>query len=112
MENTTISPNIKFKSSYNDITKDINISPIINSSKDLSNECQKINTVDLKRCNHPECNKKLKLTDIKCRCGFKFCAEHRYSDIHNCTFDYKNMGKIELTKQNPIVNFSKLEKLT
>lgn len=63
------------------------------------------------RCNHPECNKKLKLTDIKCRCGLKFCPIHRYSDKHNCTFDYKNMGKNQLIKENPIVNFAKIEKL-
>lgn len=81
-----------------------------------TNENTKINEIsnknNLNKCNYPDCNKKLKLTDIKCRCGFKFCALHRYSDKHNCTFDYKNMGEIELTKQNPVVNFSKFEKIT
>lgn len=96
---------------------------IINSSY-ININTDKINKTDEKteikeisdknnsnQCNHPDCKKKLKLTDIMCRCGLKFCALHRYSDKHNCTFDYKNMGKIELTKQNPIVNFSKLEKI-
>ena len=88
----------------------------IEIEKEKTNENTEINEISnknyLNRCNYPDCNKKLKLTDIKCRCGFKFCALHRYSDKHNCGFDYKNMGKIELTKQNPVVNFSKFEKIS
>jgi len=63
------------------------------------------------KCNYYDCNKKLKLTDIKCRCGFKFCAIHRYSDKHNCTFNYKDMAKNQLIKQNPVINFQKIQQL-
>ena len=64
---------------------------------------------DPKRCG--KCNKKLKLTDIKCRCDKYFCAAHRYSDLHDCSFDYKNHGKEILEKQNPAVISQKVDKL-
>tara|TARA_Y100000996_G_C22416523_1_gene599550 strand:+ start:73 stop:267 length:195 start_codon:yes stop_codon:yes gene_type:complete len=35
------------------------------------------------------CKKKLKLTDMKCRCGYKFCSSHRLPEQHNCTYDFK-----------------------
>jgi len=43
-----------------------------------------------KRCNHPECKKKLTLTDMACRCRKCFCAKHRLPEQHNCTFDFKS----------------------
>ncbi len=57
-----------------------------------------------------KCNKKLKLTDIKCRCNKYFCSTHRYSDTHDCSFDYKNLGKILLTKENPCIVSKKIDK--
>lgn len=101
--------NFIINSNYSNIDVNTDIIEKTNENTKINEISNKIN---LNKCNYPDCNKKLKLTDIKCRCGFKFCASHRYSDKHNCTFDYKNMGKIELTKQNPIVKFSKLEKIT
>lgn len=68
-----------------------------------------MNSYNSKHCGY--CNKKLKLTDITCRCGIRFCPEHRYSDKHLCTFDYKEFGKNILLKENPIINSSKLEKI-
>jgi hypothetical protein len=35
------------------------------------------------------CKKKLGLTGFTCRCGGLFCSIHRYSDKHQCDFDYK-----------------------
>merc|ERR1719237_837900 len=32
--------------------------------------------------------KKLGLTGFTCRCGGLFCSIHRYSDKHQCDFDY------------------------
>merc|ERR1711936_1425680 len=32
--------------------------------------------------------KKVGLTGFTCRCGGLFCSIHRYSDKHDCTFDY------------------------
>ena len=46
------------------------------------------------------CNKKYGLIPFKCRCGGKFCAEHRYSFMHFCDFDYTSFerNKIHLPK--------------
>lgn len=46
-----------------------------------------------------------------CRCGKKFCSEHRYAELHNCCFDYKKQGRLELLRNNPIVRAEKLEKI-
>ncbi|KAL5040008.1 hypothetical protein RTP6_007088 [Batrachochytrium dendrobatidis] len=55
------------------------------------------------------CNKKLgAASSIKCRCGAVFCAVHRYSDRHNCSFNYKEAGKASLIRDNPIVKKDKL----
>ena len=64
---------------------------------------------DPNRC--AKCNKKLKLSAIKCRCDKYFCAVHLYSDLHDCSFDYKNHGKKILEKQNPTVISQKMDKL-
>jgi len=60
------------------------------------------------RCSHSECNTKLKLSDIVCRCGEQFCNVHRYSDKHNCSYDYKQLGKQQLIKNNPKVIANKI----
>ena len=49
------------------------------------------------------CNKKIGLLGFKCKCEFVFCAEHRYSDKHECAFDYKAQGKELLTRANPVI---------
>jgi len=49
------------------------------------------------------CNTKIGLTGFQCKCEYYFCAKHRYSDMHVCTFDYKAQGKQLLTKANPTV---------
>ena len=56
------------------------------------------------------CSKKVGLTGFKCRCGFTFCSGHRYADAHACTFDYKAAAATLLTKANPLVTASKVQK--
>ncbi|XP_055337573.1 uncharacterized protein LOC129587726 [Paramacrobiotus metropolitanus] len=58
-----------------------------------------------------ECNKKVGLTGFECRCGGTFCPVHRYSDMHKCSFDYKQMGADEIRKNNPAVRGEKVQKL-
>lgn len=65
--------------------------------------------VDTTRC--WSCNKKVGLLGFKCRCEYVFCSTHRYSDKHECNFDYKSMNKAALEKANPVVKGSKLEKI-
>ena len=50
-----------------------------------------------KRCAFDGCNKKLKLTDMKCVCCKTFCLEHRLPESHNCAYDFKEK-KIVLEK--------------
>ena len=57
------------------------------------------------------CTKRTGLTGFKCRCGATFCSTHRYADAHNCQFDYKAAAAAQLTKANPAVVASKLDKL-
>lgn len=63
------------------------------------------------RCGAAGCRAKLGLMGWDCRCGLKFCSEHRYSDQHNCAFDYQSQGKAELAKSNPKVVAAKIEKI-
>jgi hypothetical protein len=56
------------------------------------------------------CRKRVGLTGFKCRCGHIYCALHRYSDKHNCTFDYKAAGQEAIAKANPLVVADKVVK--
>jgi len=49
-----------------------------------------------KRCNHPECKKKVVL-DVQCKCTKVFCPEHRFPEHHGCSFDFKTEGKNTLS---------------
>jgi predicted nucleic acid binding AN1-type Zn finger protein len=57
------------------------------------------------------CKKKVGLTGFTCRCGGLFCSIHRYSDKHECTFDYKELGAEEIRKSNPVVVACKVQKI-
>lgn len=62
-----------------------------------------------KRCG--ACNKRVGLTGFDCRCGNVFCATHRYSDKHECQFDYRGAGRDAIAKANPVVKAEKLDKI-
>lgn len=57
------------------------------------------------------CKKKTGLTGFECRCGYVFCAKHRYGEEHGCTFDYKALARTHLTADNQRVVAEKLERL-
>jgi len=57
------------------------------------------------------CKKKLGLTGFSCRCGGLFCGIHRYTDKHECNFDYKAMGEKEISEANPVIVAQKLNKI-
>ena len=42
----------------------------------------------INRCNAKDCKKKLKLSDMECRCTKRFCIVHRLPETHECTFDH------------------------
>ncbi|MCO5563400.1 hypothetical protein L7F22_017041 [Adiantum nelumboides] len=57
------------------------------------------------------CRKRVGLTGFKCRCGDVFCSSHRYSDQHQCPFEYKAMARQAIAAHNPVVNADKVTKL-
>jgi len=57
------------------------------------------------------CRKKVGLTGFECRCAGLFCSVHRYSDEHNCTFDYREHGAQEIRRNNPVVVGEKIQKI-
>jgi len=63
------------------------------------------------RCNMEGCRKKIGLTGFECRCGSVFCSIHRYSDAHECTFDYKALARDQLNAANPVISPAKMDKI-
>ncbi|XP_062512006.1 AN1-type zinc finger protein 6-like [Corticium candelabrum] len=68
-------------------------------------------TKKLKRNRCFTCKKKVGLTGFECRCGNLFCSLHRYSDKHQCTYDYAADARADLVKKNPVVVASKIQKI-
>jgi len=46
-----------------------------------------------------------------CRCGGHFCGMHRYSDMHQCAFNYHALAQSEIRKHNPVVAAEKVKKI-
>lgn len=62
------------------------------------------------RCAH--CNKKLGIIMVmKCHCNKYFCSQHRYKEVHNCSYNYKLEGKKKLERENPQCVTQKLPKI-
>ncbi|XP_030443905.1 zinc finger A20 and AN1 domain-containing stress-associated protein 3 [Syzygium oleosum] len=57
------------------------------------------------------CRRRVGLTGFKCRCGMNFCGSHRYPEQHDCGFDYKGLGREQISKANPLVKAEKLDKI-
>ncbi|RWS14810.1 AN1-type zinc finger protein 4-like protein [Dinothrombium tinctorium] len=58
------------------------------------------------------CKKRLGLASrYKCRCGSLFCPSHRYSEAHDCSYDYRSEGKQILQLNNPLIRATKLPKI-
>uniref|UniRef100_A0ACD5Y872 Uncharacterized protein n=1 Tax=Avena sativa TaxID=4498 RepID=A0ACD5Y872_AVESA len=58
------------------------------------------------RCS--SCRKRVGLTGFRCRCDQTFCGEHRYSDRHACTYDYKAAARDAIARDNPVVRAPKI----
>ncbi|XP_043691993.1 zinc finger A20 and AN1 domain-containing stress-associated protein 5-like [Telopea speciosissima] len=61
---------------------------------------------ELNRCSG--CRRKVGLTGFRCRCGDLFCSDHRYSDRHVCSYDYKAAGREAIARENPVVKAAKI----
>uniref|UniRef100_A0A8C4QXI3 Zinc finger, AN1-type domain 5a n=1 Tax=Eptatretus burgeri TaxID=7764 RepID=A0A8C4QXI3_EPTBU len=75
---------------------------------DVAEQSEKIKS-RANRCSM--CRKKVGLTGFKCRCGQLFCSVHRYSDEHNCTFDYRSAAADKIRRENPVVAGQKIQKI-
>ncbi|XP_034230375.1 uncharacterized protein LOC117639087 isoform X2 [Thrips palmi] len=67
-----------------------------------------------KKSNHRccQCRKKLTISNkYMCRCQKLFCSTHRYSEAHNCNYDYKEEGRKVLLQENPQVMAEKIVKM-
>ncbi|KAG6395048.1 hypothetical protein SASPL_145639 [Salvia splendens] len=82
------------------------------TSRDLKKEAS-VAAVPMKRevnrCSG--CRRKVGLTGFRCRCGELFCADHRYSDRHDCSYDYKSAGREAIARENPVVKAAKIVKI-
>ncbi|XP_037413491.1 zinc finger A20 and AN1 domain-containing stress-associated protein 2-like [Triticum dicoccoides] len=56
------------------------------------------------------CGRKVGLMGFECRCGGVFCGEHRYSDRHDCCYDYRGAGRDAISQANPVVRADKVDK--
>jgi len=85
--------------------------PAVSSSREEPKESKKLKLqVDRTRC--AECNKKVGLTGIECRCGSVYCGSHRMAEKHACTFDFKEFGRQHIEKANErVVAQSLIDKL-
>ncbi|GLT37060.1 hypothetical protein SLA2020_113980 [Shorea laevis] len=82
-----------------------------NSSSDGSG-LQAASAVEKKVVNRCSgCQKRVGLTGFRCRCGELFCGEHRYSDRHDCSYDYKAAGREAISRENPVVKAAKIIKV-
>ncbi|KAH9596706.1 AN1-type zinc finger protein 5 [Schistosoma haematobium] len=57
------------------------------------------------------CHKRVGLTGFSCRCGGLYCSIHRYSDAHNCSYDYRESGQEEIRRSNPQIVCQKVQKI-
>lgn len=95
--------NVKIKSNNKDTDK----SEKINSNND---DIIKSNKIPSNRCNYVQCNKKLRISDMKCKCEFTFCSLHRLPESHECIFDYKSKDSDKIIENMKCVS-SKIDKI-
>lgn len=83
-------------------------SPATSCASDESNQ-DKEKKPKKNRCH--TCKKKVGLTGFQCRCGGLYCSMHRYSDKHDCTFNYKELAQEQIRKNNPVIVSQKIQKI-
>ncbi|CAO2831774.1 unnamed protein product [Amaranthus hypochondriacus] len=85
------------------LTKDVNVQVSSDSTLEQPSEPEKSGP---RRCF--TCRKRVGVTGFSCKCGNLFCAAHRYSDKHDCPFDYQAAAQSIIAKANPVVKTKKL----
>jgi len=49
---------------------------------------------------------------FKCKCGYVFCTKHRIAEEHDCQFDYHEVQRAKIAKENQKVKNNQLEKMS
>ncbi|OAY44776.1 zinc finger A20 and AN1 domain-containing stress-associated protein 5 [Manihot esculenta] len=78
----------------------------VETSSDRGKSDESLAGSGVNRCSG--CRRKVGLTGFRCRCGELFCWEHRYSDRHDCSYDYKAAGREAIARENPVVKAAKI----
>lgn len=81
------------------------------TSSDVIVEELKNNNEKIKICNHPSCNRKLKITDYECKCNKIFCRFHKNPEDHECKYDYKESNNKQKKIDNMKCISNKLQKI-
>lgn len=87
-------------------------STVVDRTVEMKPEKTNTKTVTMKVVNRCSgCRKRVGLTGFRCRCGEMFCGEHRYSDRHDCSYDYKSAGREVIARDNPVVKAAKIVRI-
>lgn len=111
METLVIPPALESKRVDEKPSGDDGIAKSVNSSEEgaTSEGGAPLPKKNPNRCSF--CNKRVGLMGFTCRCGEVFCSIHRYSDEHNCAYDYRAAAQDAIAKANPVVKTDKVEKI-
>lgn len=121
-DTATAQPTVPICITPSDIAKDINdeggasaggsiASSVSSNDQDDSFDGKDDKDTKKKKNRCATCRKKVGLTGFQCRCGGLYCAVHRYSDKHDCSFNYREMGAQEIRRNNPVVVGEKIQKI-
>lgn len=103
---------LKTSEETQDLAKEIKRIANQDSERKVQVKLENLPVVRKKQLRCDQCNRKLNISNnYTCRCGRLFCAQHRYSEVHNCSHDYKTEGRLILEQQNPLVVAEKLRKI-
>ncbi|KAL2507887.1 zinc finger A20 and AN1 domain-containing stress-associated protein 5-like [Forsythia ovata] len=79
--------------------------------KEVENRVGLKRSGEVTKCSGFGCRKKIRLIGFRCQCGEVFCSEHRYSDRHDCSYDYKSAGRKAIAREIPVVRVAKILKV-
>ncbi|WZY86612.1 hypothetical protein YC2023_032996 [Brassica napus] len=57
------------------------------------------------------CNKKAGVMGFKCKFGSTFCRSHRCPEKHECSFNFKEVGRDVIAKANHVIKEDKVERI-
>jgi len=83
--------------------------PIVSEAPISREEVKEEVPAPVSRC--CKCERKLGLTQFKCKCGQSFCSKHRLPEEHDCGFDHRTQALRKLAESNPQVVAEKITKI-